>query len=154
MFFVYMRPTECGTHTSDLWRAPGSGFKSPGLGLLLGSKFADKMRAATFVVALLCGAGLADNCADSSGAHSYWKIDELVLRVYNWDNGGTTGTFGFQSYYSATNKRVECIVKDVDLAKLGGAWSKCSADGTEFQFNFKDLSLSLKETWSCPGSSG
>ncbi|KAM7182974.1 hypothetical protein V8F33_013884 [Rhypophila sp. PSN 637] len=28
-----------------------------------------------------------------SSAH--WLIDNLVLKVYNWDNGGTNGTFGF-----------------------------------------------------------
>ena len=75
----------------------------------------------------------------------------MVLRVYDWDNGGTTGTFGFKSYYSGTNKTVECLVKDVDLAKLGDAWSPCKSPGVEFQFHFDDLSLSLKETWACSG---
>ena len=113
------------------------------------------MRAAIglVVASLLCGVGLADSCADGATGHSYWKIEDLVLKVYNWDNGGTTGTFGFKSYYSATNKTVDCVAKDVDLAKLGSAWSSCSTAGTEFKFDFTDLSLSLKETWTCSGSS-
>ncbi|KAK0751414.1 hypothetical protein B0T18DRAFT_435777 [Schizothecium vesticola] len=111
------------------------------------------MRAATSLVALLCEAALADNCPESSGSRSYWRIDDLVLKVYNWDNGGTTGTFGFKSYYSGTNKTVECLAKDVDLAKLGDVWSPCSSPESEFQFHFADLSLSLKETWPCSGAS-
>jgi len=108
------------------------------------------MRAATSLVALLCEVALADICAEISGSHSYWRIDDLVLKVYNWDNGGTTGTFGFKSYYSGTNKTVECLAKDVDLAKLEDTWSPCNSPGSEFQFHFADLSLSLKETWPCP----
>src|ERR1044071_3055095 len=100
------------------------------------------MRAATSLLALLCGVTLADNCAESS--RSYWTIDHLVLKVYNWDNGGTMGTFGFRSYYSATNKTAECLAQDVDLAKLGDAWSKCSTPGTEFRFDFTEISLTVK----------
>ncbi|GAB1312036.1 hypothetical protein MFIFM68171_02246 [Madurella fahalii] len=109
------------------------------------------MRAATSFVALLYGVALADSCAESFGSHSYWRIDDLVLKVYNWDNGGTTGTFGFKSYYSGTNMTVECLAKDVDLAKLGDAWSKCNSPGTEFRLDFNELILSLKETWTCSG---
>lgn len=109
------------------------------------------MGAAISLVVLLCAAVLADSCAEGSGSHSYWKIDDLVLRVYDWDNGGTTGTFGFKSYYSGTNTTVECLAENVDLAKLGDAWSKCKSPGTEFRLNFDDLSLSLKETWACSG---
>ncbi|KAK3348949.1 hypothetical protein B0T25DRAFT_458099 [Lasiosphaeria hispida] len=123
------------------------------------------MRAATSLVALLCGASLAlggnfvqhmaDNCTEISRSPSYWKIDYLVLKVYNWDNGGSTGTFGFRSYYSATNRTVECMAQDVDLAKLGnGSWSKCNTTGTEFRFNLTDISLTMKETWTCSGSPG
>lgn len=109
------------------------------------------MLAATSFVALLCGAALADNCAESAASHVYWTIDELVLKVYDWDNHGTTGTFGFKSHYSGTNITVECLAKDVDLAKLGDAWSKCNSPGTEFRLDFHDLTLSLKETWTCSG---
>jgi len=109
------------------------------------------MLAATSFVALLCGAALADNCTESAASHSYWTIDELVLRVYNWDNQGTTGTFGFKSHYSGTNLTVECLAKDVDLAKLGDRWSTCNSPGTEFRLDFHDLTLSLKETWTCSG---
>jgi len=130
------------------------------------------MKAATSLVALLCGVGLAypstvyspgggfvqyvvDNCTESSQSPSYWRIDDLVLKVYDWDNGGSMGTFGFKSYYSATNTTVECIVQDVDLAKLGdGQWSKCNTTGTEFQFDLTDISLTMKETWTCSGSPG
>jgi len=120
------------------------------------------MRAATSLVALLCGVSLAqdgnpvqhdvvETCAERSRSRVYWTIDDFTLKVYNWDNGGSMGTFGFRSYYSATNKTVECTVQDVDLAKLGdGAWSKCGATGTEFRFNFADISLTMKETWACP----
>ncbi|KAK0646781.1 hypothetical protein B0T16DRAFT_328912 [Cercophora newfieldiana] len=110
------------------------------------------MRAATSLLALVCGVVLADTCADSLSSHSYWRIDELVLKVYDWDNGGSTGTFGFKSYYSATNKTAECLAENVDLAKLGNTWSKCNEPGTEFQFNFKDISLALRETWICSGA--
>lgn len=123
------------------------------------------MRAASSLVALLCGVGLAldsnvvqyvaDDCIESSRSPSYWKIEDLVLKVYNWDNGGSMGTFGFRSFYSATNRTVECMVQDVDLAKLGdGPWSKCNTSGTEFRFDFTDISLSVKETWTCSGSPG
>lgn len=110
------------------------------------------MRAATPLLALLCGLSLADNCGEGS---SHWRIDEFVLKVYDWDNGGTTGTIGFRSYYSATNKTVECLAQDVDLAKLGqGPWSKCKTPGTEFLFDFTEIALTMKETWTCPGSPG
>ncbi|KAK0616633.1 hypothetical protein B0T14DRAFT_393615, partial [Immersiella caudata] len=95
----------------------------------------------------------ADECAASAGARSYWKIDNLILKVYDWDSGGTTGTFGFKSYYSATNKTVDCIAQDVDLAKLAdGPWLKCDTPGTEFRFDFTDISLTIRETWTCPQS--
>nr|CDP30999.1 Putative protein of unknown function [Podospora anserina S mat+] len=81
---------------------------------------------------------------------SYWKIDDLVLKVYDWDNGGSKGTFGFTSYSLATNRTVEYLAQDVDLAKL--QWSQCSDPGVEFQFDFDDMSLSLRETWTCSGS--
>ncbi|KAK0719197.1 hypothetical protein B0H67DRAFT_484917 [Lasiosphaeris hirsuta] len=123
------------------------------------------MRAATSLVALLCRVSLAldgnfvrhvaDNCTERSQSPSFWRIDDLVLKVYNWDNGGSMGTFGFRSYFSATNTTVECVAQDVDLAKLeGGPWSKCNTAGTEFQFDLTDLSLTMKETWSCSGSPG
>jgi hypothetical protein len=142
---------------------------------MLGSKFANKMRAAPFLAALLCGGTLAypstdsleraldgdfvqyaaGNCTESSRSPSYWRIDDLVLRVYNWDNGGSTGTFGFRSYFSATNTTVECTAQDVDLARLGdGPWSKCNTAGTEFRFDLTDISLTMKETWTCFGSPG
>ena len=144
-------------------------------GLILGSKFTDKMGSATFLVALLCGVSLAyqgtvgieralgghlvkngaDNCTESSQSPSYWRIEDFVLKVYDWDNGGSTGTFGFKSYYSATNTTVECMVQDVDLSKLeDGPWSKCKSAGTEFRFDFTDISLTVKETWTCSGSPG
>ena len=142
---------------------------------MVDSKFANKMRAATFLAALLCGGSLAypstvslkraldgdlvqyaaDNCTESSQSPSYWRIDDLVLKVYNWDNGGSMGTFGFRSYFSATNTTVECMAQGVDLAKLGdGPWSKCNTTGTEFRFDFTDVSLTMKETWTCLGSPG
>ncbi|KAK4171013.1 hypothetical protein QBC36DRAFT_200239 [Triangularia setosa] len=110
-----------------------------------------------FLVALLCRVTLAnEDCTTTSQSPSYWRIDGLVLKVYNWDNGGSMGTFGFTSYSSATNRTVECLVQDVDLAKLGedAPWSKCSDSGVEFRFDFDDLSLSLRETWTCSGSPG
>lgn len=133
------------------------------------------MRATTFLVALLCEIGLvfpstispemtldgdsvqyaADNCTEDSQSPSYWRIDELVLKVYDWDNGGSMGTFGFVSYYSATNMTVECMAEDVDLAELeDGPWSKCNTTGTEFRFDLTDISLTMKETWTCSGSPG
>ncbi len=142
---------------------------------MLVSKFADKMRAATSLVGLLCGVSLAysgtvnlerapdgdfvqyaaDNCAESFQSPSYWRIDDLVLKVYNWDNGGSMGTFGFRSYYSATNTTVECMAQDVDLAKLeDGPWSKCNTTGSEFRFDLTDISLTMKEIWTCSGSPG
>lgn len=94
----------------------------------------------------------ADDCSETS---QHWVIDDLVLKVYDWDNGGSTGTFGFRSHYSATNKTVECMVQDVDLAKLAdGPWLKCDNAGTEFRFDFNEISLTVKETWTCPGSPG
>ncbi|KAK0744464.1 hypothetical protein B0T21DRAFT_380730 [Apiosordaria backusii] len=94
----------------------------------------------------------AEDCTATSQYPSYWKIDDLVLKVYDWDNGGSMGTFGFTSYSSATNRTVECLAQDVDLAKL--QWSQCSDPGVEFQFDFDDMSLSLRETWTCSGSPG
>jgi hypothetical protein len=140
---------ETQPHCTPTAGQSASGYKPPYLGCILASNLADKMRTATSLVALLCSVALADSCAESSGSHSYWRIDGLVLKVYNWDNGGTTGTFGFKSYYSGTNKTVECSAKDVDLAKLEDTWSPCNSSGSEFQFHFADLSLSLKETWLC-----
>ena len=143
--------------------------------LMLGSKLADKMGPAASLVALLCGVSLAyqgtagiehalgghlvqnaaDNCTESSQSPSYWRIENFVLKVYNWDNGGSTGTFGFTSYYSATNTTVECMVQDVDLAKLAdGPWSRCESAGTEFRFDLTDISLTMRETWTCSGSPG
>lgn len=96
-----------------------------------------------------------DDCSARSQSPTHWVIDDLVLRVYDWDNGGTTGTFGFRSYYSATNTTVQCMVQDVDLAKLAeGPWLKCDEAGTEFKFDFTEISLAVKETWTCPGSPG
>jgi hypothetical protein len=144
-------------------------------GLMLGSKFTDKMGSATFLVALLCGVSLAyrgtvgieralgghlvqnatDNCTESSQSPSYWRIENFVLKVYNWESGGSTGTFGFTSYFSATNTTVECMAQDVDLAKLAnGPWSECKSAGTEFRFDLTDISLTMKETWTCLGSPG
>ncbi|KAK4185479.1 hypothetical protein QBC35DRAFT_516873 [Podospora australis] len=114
------------------------------------------MRATTTaLLSLLCGVvpTLADNCASQS-SQAYWIIDDLVLKVYDWDNGGTTGTFGFKSYYSATNKTVECLAEDVDLAKLGEVWSTCNTPGTEFRFDFTEISLTVKETWTCLDAPG
>lgn len=125
------------------------------------------MHVVTFLLALL-GAGVsqaypggnnrdvarsvADGCA--AGAQ-YWMIDNFTLLVYDWDNGGTMGTFGFRSFYSATNKTVDCMVENVDLAKLATSWSKCSGNpGTEFQFVLEDMGLTIKETWTCPESPG
>jgi len=141
---------------------------------MLGSKSADKMRASTSLVALFGGLGVslaspgivglerapdgdtvqpaADTCTKSAQSSSYWSIDKLVLKVLDWDNGGSIGTFGFRSYYSATNATVECLAQNVDLAKLGdGPWSKCSTAGTEFRFDMADMSLSLRGTWTCSG---
>ncbi|KAK0706323.1 hypothetical protein B0T26DRAFT_654680 [Lasiosphaeria miniovina] len=127
------------------------------------------MRAATsLLVALLCrvslaldggnsGQYVAANCTESSQSPAYWRIDDFVLKVINWDSGGSVGSFGFKSYFSATNTTVECAVQNVDLAKLGdaGLWSKCNnTTGTEFQFSFADISLTMKETWTCSGSPG
>jgi len=135
------------------------------------------MGSATFLVALLCGVSLAypggtvgieradlgghlvpnatDNCTESSQFPSYWRIENFVLKVYNWESGGSTGTFGFKSYFSATNATVECQVQDVDLAKLAdGPWSGCKSTGSEFRFNLEDISLTMKETWTCSGSPG
>ena len=132
------------------------------------------MRAVVFISALLCRVSLAypgtanhemalgnlvqyaaDDCTERSQSRSYWRIEDFVLKVYDWDNGGSMGTFGFKSYYSATNTTVECMVQDVDLAKLeDGPWSKCSTPGTEFRFDFTDVSLTMKETWTCLGSPG
>lgn len=146
-------------------------------GLMLGSKFTDKMGSATFLVALLCGVSLGlayqgtvgieralggqlvqnaiDNCTESSQYLSYWRIENFVLKVYNWESGGSTGTFGFTSYFSATNRTVECMAQDVDLAKLAnGPWSECKSAGTEFRFDLNDISLTMKETWTCLGSPG
>ncbi|KAK3312382.1 hypothetical protein B0H66DRAFT_485625 [Apodospora peruviana] len=96
---------------------------------------------------------VADDCTESSASRSYWKIEDFVLKVLNWDSGGSMGTFGFKSYYSATNRTVECMVQDVDLAKLGDgqAWTKCDTAGTEFRFDLNDVSLTMKETWTCSG---
>lgn len=133
------------------------------------------MGSATFLVALFCGVSLAyqgkvgieralggylvqnttGNCTESSQSPSYWRIENFVLKVYNWESGGSTGTFGFTSYYSATNTTVKCRVQDVDLAKLAdGPWSECESPGTEFRFNLTDISLTMKETWTCSGSPG
>ncbi len=126
------------------------------------------MYVATTLVALLAGAALTyaggigrdfgqsalDNCTENSHGLSYWKIEDFKLRVYDWDNGGTKGNFGFRSYYSATNTTVDCMLQDVDLAKLANSWSKCNTTGTEFQFGLTDISLTVKETWTCPGSPG
>ena len=95
-----------------------------------------------------------DSCTENSYGLSYWRIEDFKLRVYNWDNGGTKGSFGFKSYYSATNTTVDCMLQDVDLAKLENSWSKCNTTGTEFQFGLSDISLTVKETWTCPGSPG
>ncbi|KAK4652908.1 hypothetical protein QC762_0078080 [Podospora pseudocomata] len=110
-----------------------------------------------FLVALICGITLAvEDCTTTSQSTSYWSINDLVLKVYDWANGGSMGTFGFTSYSSATNKTVECLAQDVDLARLAGnePWSKCSDPGVEFRFDFEDMSLSLRETWTCSGSPG
>ncbi|KAK4651580.1 hypothetical protein QC762_602360 [Podospora pseudocomata] len=115
------------------------------------------MHIANFRVALLCGVTLANqDCTTTSQSPSYWNINDLVLKVYDWDKGGSMGTFGFTSFSSATNKTVECLAQDVDLANLGedGSWSKCSDPGVEFRFDFEEMSLSLKETWTCEGSPG
>lgn len=128
------------------------------------------MRAATYLVALFCGGSLAgsstprlgralddlvqhaaDNCTASSQSAPYWRIDDFVMKVYDWDNGGSMGTFGFKSYYSATNTTVQCMAENVDLAKLGEGWSKCNDTGSEFQFDFTQISLTMKETWTCSG---
>ncbi|KAM7202738.1 hypothetical protein V8F33_002664 [Rhypophila sp. PSN 637] len=98
---------------------------------------------------------VADDCSERSKSSTYWTIDDLVLKVYDWDNGGSMGTFGFRSYYSATDTTVECMVQDVDLAKLAdGPWLKCNNSGTEFRFDFTDISLAIKETWTCAGDPG
>lgn len=109
------------------------------------------MRAAASLVPLFCGLAFADGCVESAGSYAYWRIDDLVLKVYDWDHGGTTGTFGFTSYYSGTDLTVECLAEDVDLTKLADAWYECGNPGTEFKLNFEELSLSLKETWTCSG---
>jgi hypothetical protein len=124
------------------------------------------MRVVTSLVALLGGVSLAypggnsrdlvrsaaDDCTEKSQSPSYWRIDDFELKVYNWDDGGTTGSFGFRSYYSATNMTVECLSENVDLAKLVNSWSKCKTGRTEFQFDLSDISLTIKETWTCQGS--
>jgi hypothetical protein len=133
------------------------------------------MRTIISLAALLCSASVAypgavstgralsggslpnavDNCVETSKSPSHWRIEDFVLKVYNWDNGGSMGTFGFKSYYSATNTTVECMAKDVDLAKLkDGPWLKCNTPGTEFHFDLSDISLTMKETWTCSGSPG
>ncbi|KAK1749406.1 hypothetical protein QBC47DRAFT_366201 [Echria macrotheca] len=123
------------------------------------------MHATISLLVLLGGEALAlggtfvpqatDNCTANSGSRSYWTIDDLILKVYNWDNGGSMGTFGFRSYYSGTNKTVECLVENVDLAKLGdGPWSKCGSTGTQFRFDLNDISLAMRETWTCSDSPG
>jgi len=133
------------------------------------------MKAAASLGALLCGLSLAyastinlerdldgdsvryaaDNCTERAQSPTYWRIEDFVLKVYNWDKGGSMGTFGFKSFYSGTNTTVECMVQDVDLAKLeDGPWSKCNAPGTEFRFDFTGISLTMRETWSCSGSPG
>lgn len=56
------------------------------------------------------------------------------------------------SYSSATNRTAECLAQEVDLEKL--QWSQCSDPGFEFQFDFDDMSLNLRETWTCSGSPG
>lgn len=117
------------------------------------------MRPSTALISLLLGVSqAADNCTETSqspGSPTYWKIDELVLKVYNWDNGGSMGAFGFKSYHSATNRTVECMAQDVDLAKLwDGPWSKCDAAGTMFRFSLDEMSLSVRETWTCEGVPG
>lgn len=96
----------------------------------------------------------ADNCTESSQSLSRWTIDNFVLKVYNWDSGGTTGSFGFRSYCSATNMTVDCMLQSGDLAKLKNSWSKCNTTGTEFQFDLSGMSLTVKDTWTCPGSPG
>jgi hypothetical protein len=94
----------------------------------------------------------ADECSET---HQYWIIDELQLKVYDFDNGGTMGTFGFKSFHPANNATIECLAQDVDLSKLdNGSWNKCKTPEMEFRFNFSDVSLTIKETWTCPGSPG
>jgi len=105
----------------------------------------------------------AETCSSPT---SYWKIDNFILKVYDWDKGGSTGTFGFRSYYSATNKTVECVVRDVNLATLSGdgssggggalSWTKCNGNsgGTEFRFDLDGVSLTVRESWVCEGVPG
>ena len=126
------------------------------------------MRTVTSLLALLGGVGLAypggynrnfvrsaaDACTDNSQSPSYWTIDNFQLKVYDLDHGGTMGSFGFESFYSATNVTVDCMLQDVDLAKLGNSWFKCNNTGTEFQFDLIAVNLTMKETWTCPGSPG
>lgn len=117
------------------------------------------MRPSTAVISLLLGGSLAaDNCTETSqspGSPTYWKIDDFILKVYNWNSGGSMGTFSFNSYHSATNRTVKCMVQDVDLAKLWDEpWSTCDAPGTVFRFNLDEISLSVRETWTCEGVSG
>lgn len=117
------------------------------------------MRPFTALISLLPGVSLAaDNCTETSqspGSPTYWKIDDFILKVYNWDDGGSMGTFGFNSYHSATNRTIGCMVQDVDLAKLwDGEWSKCDTPGTVFRFNLDEISLTVRETWTCEGVSG
>jgi hypothetical protein len=97
---------------------------------------------------------VADTCTEDSQSFSYWKADDFQLKVYNWDNGGTTGSFGFRSFYSASNITVDCTVQDVDLAKLVNTWTKCNAAGTEFLFDLNYIGLTIRESWMCPGSPG
>ncbi|KAK4194621.1 hypothetical protein QBC40DRAFT_259815 [Triangularia verruculosa] len=113
------------------------------------------MHTPIFFLALLSGVTstlAAEDCTTTSQSPSYWSINDLVLKVYDWDNGGLTGTFGFTSYSSATNRTAECLAQDVDLATL--RWFKCSDPGVEFRFDFDEMSLSLRETWTCSGSPG
>jgi hypothetical protein len=126
------------------------------------------MRAFTFLIVLLGGVSLAypdgnthdfvqsaaDNCTENSQSLSRWRIDTFVLKVYNWDTGGTTGSFGFRSSFSATNMTVDCMLQNGDLEKLKNSWSKCNNTETEFQFDLSDITLTVRETWTCPGSPG
>lgn len=119
------------------------------------------------VVALLAGAALAhpqlksgialrsvaDECSEKARTPLDWWIDNFKFIVYDWDYGGSTGSFGFTRHFSGTNTTIECLAKDVDLAALETTWAKCG-NGTEFQFSLLDISMNIRETWTCPGSPG
>ncbi|KAI1344011.1 hypothetical protein F5Y15DRAFT_411862 [Xylariaceae sp. FL0016] len=91
-------------------------------------------------------------CMQVSAVSPGWRLQDIVLTTAADSASHAPSTLTFDARNTATNVTTQCstsTVADDGTGGTGGPWYGCENSGAQFQFDFLDLDLVMRESWVC-----